>query len=157
MGAGLGLRWRASPYRAHERRSSRPSASCSLLPGTDSGLAALLGGLRLRDSAALRYGGRRRHVSPGNHLARARAQAVERGLCATFTPAEGRPLWRESQPPAALLPISSDPEALAGRYSGALSQIARRDRHRSPASRYPFRGGRLGKPHAWRLGARLGV
>ena len=55
----------------------------------------------------------RRHLPPGDHAARARAEAVERGLCAAVAPAEGRPLWREPQPAAALLPVPGDPEAVS--------------------------------------------
>ena len=36
-------------------------------------------------------------------------------------------------------------------------QVARRHRHRSEAARHPLRRGRLGKPDARRLGARLGM
>ena len=67
---------------------------------------------------------------PGDHAARARAEALERGLCAALAPAEGRPLRRESQPAAALLPVPGDHEAVAAEPSGAVSEVARRDRHR---------------------------
>ena len=43
------------------------------------------------------------------------------------------------------------------RPAGALSEIALGDRHRSEAARHPLRRGRLGKPDARRLGARLGM
>ena len=82
---------------------------------------------------------------------------LERGLCAAVAPAQGRPLRRESQPAAALLPVSGDPEAVAAGPAGALSEIARRDRHRLRAARYPLCRGRLGKPDARRLGIGLGV
>jgi hypothetical protein len=41
------------------------------------------------------------------------APPVEGGLCAALAPAEGWPLWRKPEPPAALLPVPGDPEALA--------------------------------------------
>ncbi len=50
---------------------------------------------------------------PATTLARARAQAVEGGLCAALAPADGRALWREPQPAAALLSVPGDPEARA--------------------------------------------
>ena len=71
-------------------------------------------------------------------------------------PADRRPLWRKPQPAAALLPVSGDPEAEPAGLAGALSQEPGSDRHRSAEARYPLRGGRLGKPHAGRLGAGLG-
>ena len=43
------------------------------------------------------------------------------------------------------------------RPAGALSEIALRDRHRSEDPRHPLCRGRLGKPDARRLGARLGM
>ena len=95
----------------------RPGA---LVPGPDPGAAALLGGLRLRHPAALRHGGRRRHLPSGDHAARARAEAVERRLCAALAPAEGRPLRREPEPAAALLPVPGDPEAEPARPAGPL-------------------------------------
>ena len=41
--------------------------------------------------------------------------------------------------------------------AGALSRLAGGDRHRPAAARHPLRRGRLGKPDAGRLGARLGM
>src|ERR1700681_1321407 len=98
---------------SHEQRSSRPYASGALVPGIDPGAAALLGGLRLRDPAALRHGGRRRHLPSRDDVAPARAKTLERGLCAALAPAEGRPLRREPEPPAALLSVPGDPQAVA--------------------------------------------
>src|SRR5690606_10737333 len=62
-------------------RDGRRKVVCYLLPGSDPDAAALLGPARLRAAAALRHGGRRRHLSLGDHAARARQQALERGLC----------------------------------------------------------------------------
>ena len=45
----------------------------------------------------------------------------------------------------------------AARPAGPLSEIALCDRHRSENPRHPLRRGRLGKPDAGRVGARLGV
>ena len=95
------------------RRFAAAHAPGTLVPGAHPGAAALLGGLGLRHPAALRHGGGRRHLSPGDDLARARAEAVERRLCAAVAPAEGRPLRREPEPPAALLSVPGDPEAVA--------------------------------------------
>ena len=52
-------------------------------------------------------------------------QALEGRLCAALAPAEGRPLRREPQPAAALLPVPGDPEAVAAGPAGALSRLAR--------------------------------
>ena len=59
---------------------------------------------------------------PATTLARARPQALERGLRAALAPAQGRPLRREPQPAAALLPVPGDHEAVAGRLPGPLSR-----------------------------------
>ena len=67
-----------------------------------------------------------------------------------------RPLRREPQPAAALLPVPGDPQAEPARPAGALPQEPRADRHRSAQARHPLRRGRLGKPDARRLGPRLG-
>ena len=97
------------------RRDDRSARSDPLVPGPDPDAAALLGGAGLRDPAALRHGGGRRHVPPGDDAARARPEALERRLRAALAPAQGRPLRREPQPPAALLPVPGDPEAVARR------------------------------------------
>ena len=47
-------------------------------------------------------------------------EALERRLRAAVAPPDGRPLWREPQPAAALLPVPGDPEAVAGRHSQEL-------------------------------------
>ena len=106
-------------------RRRRPAAD-QVVPGPDPGAAAVLGRAGLRDPAALRHGGGRRHVPPGHHLARARPQALERGLRAALAPAQGRPLRREPQPAAALLPVPGDHEAVAGGHSGPLPGEPRR-------------------------------
>src|SRR3546814_5457919 len=58
---------------------------------------------------------------------------LERRLCPAEPPAYGWPLWREPEPPPALLPISGHPEAVARRPAGPISGLARRDRHRPVA------------------------
>ena len=63
----------------------------------------------------------RRHLPSGDHAARARAEALERRLRAAVAPAEGRPLRREPEPAAALLPVPGDPEAVAAGPAGPLS------------------------------------
>ena len=65
------------------------------------------------------------------NLARTRSQALERGLRAALAPAQGRPLRREPQPPAALLPVPGDHEAVSGGLPGPLSGEPHPDRHRS--------------------------
>src|SRR5947207_8132488 len=119
-----------SKHRSDHGPLTSAYAPGTLVPGTDPDATALLGGLRLRDPAALRHGGRRRHLPSRHHAARARAETVERGLCATVAPPQGRPLRRKSQPAAALLPVPGDPETVAAGPAGALSEIARRDRRR---------------------------
>jgi glycyl-tRNA synthetase alpha chain len=61
---------------------------------------------------------------------RASARAVERGLRAAFAPAEGRALWRQPEPAAALLPVPGGAQALARRHPGSLPRVAARSRHR---------------------------
>src|SRR5439155_8203701 len=101
----VGLTPRDGAWIPDGRRSSRPHAPRTLVPGPDPGAPALLGRPGLRHLAALRHGGRRRHLPSGDHAARARAEALERGLRSAIAPAEGRPLRREPEPAAALLPI----------------------------------------------------
>src|ERR1700687_2250831 len=137
--------------------STSAPAPGTLVPGTDPGAAALLGGLRLCDPAALRHGSRRGHLSPGDDVARARPETLERGLCAALAAAQGWPLRRKSQPAAALLPVPGDSEAVAAGPPAALSKIAGSNRHRCTSARYPLCRGRLGKPDAWRLGAWVGM
>src|SRR5262245_3478998 len=118
---------------SRDRDACPPHAAQPLLPGADPGAAQLLGRLWLPYPAALRHGGRRRHLPSGHDAACAGAETLERGLCAAFPPAEGRPLWRKPQPAAALLPVPSDPEAEPAQPAGALSRLAEGDRHRSAA------------------------
>ena len=69
---------------------------------------------------------------------------------------EGRPLRREPEPAAALLPVPGGAQALARRHPGSLPRLAARARHRSARARHPLRRGRLGIAHARRLGPGLG-
>jgi glycyl-tRNA synthetase alpha chain len=71
-------------------------------------------------AATLRHGGRRGTSHTATFLARAGAGAVARGLRAAVAPPEGWPLRRESQPHAALLPVSGRVETLAGEHPRAL-------------------------------------
>src|SRR2546423_5251858 len=139
------------------RRTACPYGPEKFLSGADPDVAALLGRPWLRGAATLRHGDGRGHVSSGDDATRAWAEAMEGRLRAALAPAEGRPLWRESEPAAALLPIPGDPQTLAAGSAGPVSQIALRDRGRSGGPRSPFRRGRLGEPDARRLGSRLGV
>ena len=69
---------------------------------------------------------------------------------------EGRPLRREPEPPAALLPVPGGAQAGAGRHPRPLPRLARGARLRPEDQRRPLRRGRLGEPDARRLGPRLG-
>src|SRR5579885_181494 len=68
------------------------------LSGPDPTPAGFLGTAGLRHPAALRRRGRRRHIPSRHHPARARPQAVARGLRAALAASDRRPLRRESQP-----------------------------------------------------------
>jgi glycyl-tRNA synthetase alpha chain len=48
---------------------------------------------------------------------------MECGLCAAVAAAKGRPLWREPEPAAALLPVPGDHEAVAAEPAGAVHDI----------------------------------
>ena len=61
---------------------------------------------------------------PSRHcIAHARPPTLVCCLCAVLAPSDRRPLWRESEPSAALLPVSGDPEALSGRVPRRLSCV----------------------------------
>ena len=141
--SALGSRRLALPtspdaHAGHRRSRPRPRA---LVPGPDPAPAAVLGRAGLRHPAALRHGGRGRDVPSGHDAALARPKTLEGGLCPALAPAQGRALWREPEPPAALLPVPGDPEALAARSAGPLPALAGRDRHRPRAARRPLRRG----------------
>src|SRR5882672_917712 len=110
-------------------RIACPYAPGTFVPGLHSRSAAVLGRSGLRDPAALRHGNGRRHLSSGDDVARARAEAVECGLCAALAKAQGWPLRRKSQSAAALLPVPGDHEAVAAEPSGPLPEVAGRDRY----------------------------
>src|SRR3970040_529759 len=59
----------------------------------------------------MEVGGRTFPPAPAPPAPRARAEAMECRLRAALAPAEGRPLRRESEPLAALLPVPGAPEA----------------------------------------------
>src|SRR5437868_9356529 len=82
------------------------------LPATGPEAAGLLGQAGLRGPPALRHGSRRRHLAHCHVPALARPRAVARRLRAAVAPPEGRALWGEPQPPAALLPVPGGAEAL---------------------------------------------
>jgi glycyl-tRNA synthetase alpha chain len=54
----------------------------------------------------------------------------KRRLRAALAPPQGRPLRREPEPPAALLPVPGGAEAGAGKHPGALPRLAARAGHR---------------------------
>ena len=118
--------------------------------------AGLLGPPGLRAAAALRHGSRRRHQPHRDLPARARPRALEGRLRAAEPPPQGRPLRREPEPPAALLPVPGGAEARAGQHPGALPRLARGAGLRPEGQRHPLRRGRLGEPDARRLGPGLG-
>ena len=95
------------------------------LPAAHPAPERLLGPAGLRAAAALRHGSRRRHLPHRDLPARARPRAVERRLRAAVAPPEGRPLRREPEPPAALLPVPGRAQAFARRHPGSLSRLAR--------------------------------
>ena len=66
----------------------------------------------------------------GDVPARRRARAVERRVRAAFAPPDRRPLRREPDPPAALLPVPGGDQALAAGHPRALPRLAARARHR---------------------------
>ena len=88
--------------------------------------------------------------------ARPRPRAVEGRLRAAEPTAEGRPLRREPEPAAALLPVPGGAQARAGRHPRPLPRLARGARLRPEEQRRPLRRGRLGEPDARRVGPRLG-
>src|SRR5258708_24027375 len=116
-----------------------PSGCGDQLPGPNLRAPDLLGGAGLRHLAALRRRGRCRHLASGHDPPRARARQLELRLCAALAAAQGRALWRESQPPAALLSVPSDPEAVAGGEPGALSRQFGADRAVGGPARHPLR------------------
>jgi hypothetical protein len=67
-----------------------------------------------------------------------------------------RPLRREPQPPAALLPVPGGDEAQSRQHPGAVPRLAGRARHRSAGARPALRRGQLGIADARRLGPGLG-
>ena len=83
-------------------------------------------------------------------------RAVEGRLRAAEPPAQGRPLRREPEPPAALLPVPGGSQAGAEQHPRALPRLARGAGLRPQEERHPLRRGRLGEPDARRLGPGLG-
>src|SRR3954452_22736944 len=96
-----------------DARSAPQSRPETLLPGADPDAAALLGEPGLHDPAALRHADGRRHVSYRYNAAGVGSEILERRLRPAVAPPQGRPLRREPQPAAALLPVPGDPEAVA--------------------------------------------
>ena len=71
-------------------------------------------------------------------------------------PSHRRPLRREPEPPAALLPVPGDPEAEPGRRARPVLRLASRHRHRARRARHAPRGRRLGVADARCVGSRAG-
>ena len=135
-------------------RIDRPPAD--ELPGRHPSPAELLGQARLRAAAALRHGGGCGHL-PHRHVpARARPRALARGVRAALAASQGRPLRREPEPAAALLPVPGGAQALARQHPGPLPRLPAGAGHRPAQQRHPLRRGRLGIAHAGRLGPGLG-
>ena len=126
------------------------------LPANHLQTANLLGRPRLRPPATLRHGSRRGHIPPRHLPACARPRAVVCRLCAAQPPPQRRPLRRQPQPPATLLPVPGSPQTRARRYSRPLSRLPARIGHRPQSARHPLCGRRLGKPHPRRMGLGLG-
>src|SRR5437016_14081629 len=97
----------------------------------------------MRAAAALRHGSGRRNVSYRDLPARHRSRALESRLCAAITPAEGRPLRRESKPAAALLPVPGGAEAIPGRDPGDLPGFPQAPGDPTETARHPLLRGRL--------------
>jgi glycyl-tRNA synthetase alpha chain len=70
--------------------------------------------------------------------------------------AEGRALWREPEPAAALLPVPGGAQALARCHPGALHRLIEAAGCKPRRARHPLRRGRLGIAHARRLGGSAG-
>src|SRR5690606_35482976 len=87
--------------------------ACDELPRADFCSKPLLGGAGVRGGPALRYGSGGWNVSPVHFPAGPGTRAPENRLRAAVPPAYRRALLREPQPPAALLPISGDPQAVS--------------------------------------------
>src|SRR5690606_15838051 len=142
--------------RSRKPPNPAPDDDRTHLPGTDCPPRRVLGGAGLRADPAVGPGGRRRHLPPGHLPARAGARAVERGLRAAFAPPHRRPLRREPQPPAALLPVPGGDEAQSRQHRRAVLRLAEGTGHR-PAGARPAPGrGQLGIADARRLGPGLG-
>src|SRR6478735_6677920 len=116
----------------------------------------LLGGTGVRAHPAARPRSRRRHVPPGHVPACSRPRAVECRLRAALPASRRRPLRREPQPPAALLPVPGGDEAESAEHPGALPGFAGRAGHRPAGARPALRRGQLGIADARRLGPGLG-
>src|SRR5438445_13184289 len=72
--------------------------------------------------------------------------------CTTVSPAEGRPLRREPEPPAPASPVSGRAQAFARRYSRPVPGFARGAGLRPQEERRALCRRRLGEPDAWRVG-----
>jgi glycyl-tRNA synthetase alpha chain len=98
----------------------------ALLSGADPHAAAVLGrpGLRILQPYDMEMGAGTFH--PATTLRALGPEPVEGRLCAALAPSQRWPLWREPQPPAALLPVSGDPEAFPARPAGPLPALAGR-------------------------------
>ena len=97
----------------------------ALVPANHPAPAVVLGRARLRAAPALRHGGRCRHEPHRDLPARARPRAVEGRLRAAEPAPQGRPLRREPEPAAALLPVPGGAQAGAGRHPRPLPRLAR--------------------------------
>ncbi|VFT29378.1 Uncharacterised protein [Pseudomonas aeruginosa] len=126
------------------------------LPRPDSRPAELLGRAGLRGAAALRHGSGRRHLPHRDFPPRHRPGDLERRLRPAEPPSHRRPLWREPQPPAALLPVPGGPQAKPGELPGTLPRLAESHRHRPAGPRHPLRRRQLGIADPRRLGPGLG-
>src|SRR5690606_7692372 len=137
-------------------RSPRRRHCPADLPAADPAPERLLGGAGLRADPATRPGGRCRHLPSGHLPALARAGAMECRLRAALPPSDRRPLRREPQPPAALLPVPGGDEAQPRQHRRAVLRLAQGARRGSAGARPAPGRGQLGIAHPGRLGTGLG-
>src|SRR3990167_9053524 len=96
--------------------SQSPDTTDAYLSTNHPDATELLGQAGLRAAATLRHGSRRGYVAHSHFFALARPGAVEGRLRAAVAPPQGRALRGESEPLAALLPVSGGAETLAGQH-----------------------------------------
>src|SRR5690606_10422129 len=107
-----------------DRDSPRRRPLHAHIPTTDFIAPTVLGSPGMHPAPALRHGGRRRHFAHGDIPACDRPRALASRLRPAIAPPQGRPLWREPQPPAALLPVPGGAQARAPRDPRPVYRLA---------------------------------